>query len=95
MLVGAVASCYLLTFRSVTRAARFDWNQLRCRVEGILDRVERVTRFTKIYLNVKLVVPSGTDVQKAQQLLEKAEQLCLITRSLNAQVVFESEIEER
>ncbi|HMN28830.1 MAG TPA: OsmC family protein [Caldilineaceae bacterium] len=95
MLVAAVASCYLLTFRSIARAARFDWNQVRCRVEGILDRVERVTRFTKIYLNVKLEAPSGVDLQKAQQLLQKTEQSCLITRSLNAQVVFETEIEEQ
>jgi peroxiredoxin-like protein len=94
MLVAAVASCYLLTFRSIARAARLEWNQLSCHVEGVLDRVERVTRFTSFRLNVRLQAPPGTDYQKAHQLLEKAEQVCLITRSLNAPVELLAEIEQ-
>ncbi|TPW14754.1 MAG: hypothetical protein FD129_1021, partial [bacterium] len=38
-------------------------------------------------------VPAGTDVEKANRLLEKSEQVCLITRSLKAESHLEAEIE--
>jgi peroxiredoxin-like protein len=92
LLVGAVADCFVLTFRAVARAARLDWQRIRCEVEGVLDRVERVTRFTKIGLHVILDLPPESDGARAQQALEKAEKGCLITNSLNAEIHLETEI---
>jgi organic hydroperoxide reductase OsmC/OhrA len=92
LLVGAVADCFILTFRAVARAAHLDWHGIRCEAEGVLDRVERVTRFTKIHLSVILDLPPGSDRSIAQQAIEKAEKGCLITNSLNAEVHFATEI---
>jgi peroxiredoxin-like protein len=85
LLVGAVADCFVLSFRAVARASKLDWTVLECRVEGKLDRVEGVTRFTEIVVRPNLRVPAGTDPERAQKLLEKAEHVCLISNSLNAQ----------
>lgn len=92
MLVGAVANCFVLTFRAIARASKFDWSSITCNVQGVLDRVERVTQFTEIHLTVKLSAPAGTEAEKAQRLLEKAEQGCLITNSLKARVELKAEI---
>lgn len=92
LFVGAVASCYLLTFRGIAQASRLAWEEVRCDVEGVLERIERVTRFTEVHINVKLQVPPGSDAQKAEQLLEKAKQGCLITNSLNARIVLKTEV---
>ena len=92
MLVGAVANCFILTFRAVARASKFEWTNLTCHVVGVLDRVERVTQFTTVELTVKLQVPASTDVEKAERLLEKAEQNCLITNSLKAKVELRAEV---
>lgn len=93
MLVGAVANCFILTFRAIARASKFEWQQLSCKAVGVLDRVERVTQFTEIHLTVTLVVAAGTDVEKAQRLLEKAEQNCLITNSLKGKVHLEGNVQ--
>jgi peroxiredoxin-like protein len=82
MLVGAVANCFILTFRAVARASKFDWNSLTCEVLGVLDRPERVTQFTEFYMDVSLRVPAGADAHKAHRLAEKSEQVCLVTNSL-------------
>lgn len=82
LLCASVADCFILSFRAVARAARLEWTQLECRVEGVLDRVERVSRFTKFNTFARLSVPEGTDATKARQLLERAEQGCLIANSL-------------
>lgn len=84
LLVGAVANCFILTFRAVARAAKLPWISLACDVEGTLDRVERVTQFTGFTVRAALQVPHGTDEEQARRLLEKAEHACLVTNSLKA-----------
>lgn len=84
LLVAAVADCFILSFRAVARASRIEWTSLRCEVEGTLDRVDRTTQFTSFAVVATLDVPAGTDEQKAIRVLEKAEQVCLITNSLKA-----------
>jgi len=96
MLVASVANCFILTFRAVARASKFDWNSLTVEVDGVLDRIERQTQFTEFHIDVTLHLPSGADAQKAHRLCEKSEQICLVTNSLtgkkilNVSVVHES-----
>ena len=84
LLVGAVADCFVLTFRAVARAARFEWQSLACDVVGTLDKIERITQFTHFEVTAVLTAPPGVDEAKAHRLLEKAEKHCLITNSLKA-----------
>ena len=85
LLVAAVADCFILSFRAIARASKLEWTDLQCTASGTLDRVDRVTRFTAIGVEATLSVPAGTDVEKAEKLLHKAEQSCLITNSLIAE----------
>jgi organic hydroperoxide reductase OsmC/OhrA len=82
--VGAVADCFVLTFRALARVAKLPWSTLRCEVEGTLDRVERATQFTAFVVRATLQVPAGTDETRARAMLERAEQTCLISQSLKA-----------
>jgi organic hydroperoxide reductase OsmC/OhrA len=84
MLVGAVANCFVLSFRAIARAAKLEWLTLECEAEGDLDKVEKLTQFTAFRVSAKLVVPRGTSETKANTILEKAEKYCLITNSMKA-----------
>ena len=92
LLVGAVASCFALSFRAVADASKFEWRELACSVEGTLDRVDRVTRFTRIALDVQLTIDSPDHAERAERLLHKAEEICLITNSLSAEVSFTARV---
>lgn len=81
-LVAAVADCFILTFRAVSRGSRFEWNSLSCEVDGVLDRVDKVTQFTDYHMKVVLHLPAGSNEKKAERLLHKSEQVCLVTNSL-------------
>lgn len=85
LLVGSVANCFILSFRAIARASRFEWVSLSCDVSGTLDKIERATQFTSFDLRVLLTVPAGEAEKKALRLLEKAEQHCLITNSMKAE----------
>lgn len=82
LLCAAVADCFVLTFRAIARAARFEWHSLDCRVEGTLDRAEGGSQFTRYATVATLTVPAGSDAEKARALLERAEHGCLVANSL-------------
>jgi organic hydroperoxide reductase OsmC/OhrA len=93
LFVATVAACFVLTFRAVARASKLSWAALHCTTEGQLERVDGVTRFTRLALQAHLTVPPETDVDKAQRLLEKSEKACLITNSLTFAPTLSCEIE--
>jgi organic hydroperoxide reductase OsmC/OhrA len=92
LLVGAVADCFILTFRALADSSQVPWTSLRCDAVGTVDRIERVTRFSEIILRARLQVPDGTDQEKARRVLEKAERSCLISNSLSVPVHLEADI---
>jgi organic hydroperoxide reductase OsmC/OhrA len=94
LLCASVADCLILTFRAIARASKFEWHRLSCRVEGTLEKVDGVSRFTRFVSHVTLQVPAGTDAARARQLLEKSEHGCLIANSLNAQRELQAQIIE-
>ena len=89
MMAGAVAGCFILTFRGVARASSFPWLSLTCAVEGRLDRCDGTLRFTEFTLRPTLEIPAGADRDRAIRLLEKAERGCLVVNSLRSTVRLE------
>ncbi len=89
LLAGAVADCYILSFRAVTRVKKFEWINLECETDAILDKVERAAKFTKLNLRATLTVPKGTNLELAERLLKRAKDICLVTNSLTAEKTLE------
>ena len=82
LLCAALADCFVLTFRAIARASKFEWQDLSCRVEGVLERFEGVAQFTGFTTHAVLRVPAGADRARAQALMDKAEKGCLIANSV-------------
>lgn len=96
LLLSSVASCTVLSFRAIARAARFEWLNIICMSEGVLERIDKKTRFTRIHTKVQLRLPLSSDkakiAEKATKLLFNAEESCLVSNSLSAQCDIECEI---
>ena len=93
LLIAAVAGCFVLSFKAVADASKFEWTSLECQTHGTLDQVDRVTRFTAFKNTVNLKIPAGSSDSQARRLLDKAEQICLISNSLTADVQLDVQIE--
>ena len=93
MISATVANCFILTFRAIARASKFEWNSLECTVDGVLERVERTTLFTQFNINAVLHVPAGAREELAKRLMEKSEKVCLITASLKSEITLTTEIQ--
>lgn len=94
LLVASVADCFVLTFRAIAKASKFEWYELECDVQGKLDNHQGVTRFTFFGFDVILRVPSETMKSKAVRLLTMAENNCLITNSLVAEIHLDINVEK-
>jgi organic hydroperoxide reductase OsmC/OhrA len=92
LLVAALADCFILTFRAIAKASKYEWLGLECSVEGVLERGASGASFTRFTTKAKLRVPAGADVERAKVLLEKAEKGCLIANSVSGTRHLDSEI---
>jgi len=93
LLVGAVADCFVLTFRAIAAASQLRWLKVACEATGTLDRVEGGFEFVWLRVSVRLTLLDAADAERARRLAEKADHACLIARSLKAPVEFEMQIE--
>jgi organic hydroperoxide reductase OsmC/OhrA len=92
LLTEAVASCFILQFRAIARFSSLEWCQVRCDAIGILDKIDRTLKFTGFELKVSLEIPQIADADKANRLLEKAKQTCLVSNSLACPTRLEAEV---
>ncbi len=86
MITAALGDCFILTFRAVAAASKLEWDEVRCDVEAVLDKVERSMRFTEFRQVVTLRLPEGPDDERVQRVLDKAERGCIVRNSLVADV---------
>ena len=90
LFVAAVASCLMTTFRSIATNSGIEvldyvdhsTGQLR-RAEDGLYSIERVT------LRPMVVISGDSKPERALRLLDKAERVCLIGRSISSEVVLD------
>ena len=92
LLTAAVNDCFVLGFKAIATASKFQWVSLESSTEGTLDKVEGKMRFTHFVTRATLKVPAGADAERARKLMEKAEQICLIANSLNAERHLEASV---
>lgn len=92
LLVAAVADCFLLTFRGIARASSFPWISVSADVTGTLERPERITQFTRFEIRARLTLAADASEERGRRILVRAEETCLITRSLNGETHLDIQI---
>ncbi len=93
LLAGAVASCFVLSFRALASARKLEWRQLKVDIAAILDREDKKMLFTEFTLDVVLTVGNSTDPERANDLLVQAKHSCLVSNSLATPVHLNTHVE--
>jgi peroxiredoxin-like protein len=94
LLLAAVSSCFLFTFRAVARASHVEFVEVEADTAGTVDRTGGVTRFTDIILRPTVSTPSGADAAAVQRAIDKAASRCLVSSSLDTPVRVQPTIRE-
>ncbi|MFV8816844.1 OsmC family protein [Haliea sp. E17] len=90
--MSALASCFVMSFRAIAKYNELDWSKLQVAADGQLDKVERKMKFTAMTLTAQLTIGAEEDADKARRLLQKSEESCFISNSLNCEVHLDSEV---
>jgi peroxiredoxin-like protein len=93
LLVAAVVTCFITTFQAIADFSKFKFDGLKVVGEGVLEKGEGGYKFTRIFLQPVLTIEREEDRERAQRLLEKAERSCLISRSLQSEIVLQPTVE--
>jgi peroxiredoxin-like protein len=92
LFVAAVASCLMTTFRAIASASGLEVVEYSDTAEGVLEREGSLFRVAEITLRPRVVIADPDQVDKALRLLHKAENACMISRSVNSKVLMDPEI---
>jgi organic hydroperoxide reductase OsmC/OhrA len=91
LLVSSVSLCLMSTFRAIARHSNLPVESYEASGEGVVEKTERWILFTAVHLTVVVKVAGG-DVEKAEKLLAKAKEHCLVSNALKIPVKLESRV---
>jgi len=91
MLLGAAATCYLITLAALLERSGVSVLDLSLQSEGFVSVVNGVFTYEKIVHKPKIVVPELTEHLETRiaRFAQKAEQTCMISKALKGNVVIE------
>jgi peroxiredoxin-like protein len=92
LLAASVGTCYVATLRAVAEASKAEFHALELAVEGTIEKQEGGFRFTHIVLRPVVTIAKEDEREKMGRLLEKAERVCLVSRSLACAIALEPSI---
>ncbi len=94
MLLSAVETCLFNTFAYIAAMSKLSFRSYHSTASGEVELVPREGyRFARITVRPVIAV-SGKDIARAQRILEKAHEACLISRSVNFPIDIEPTIVE-
>lgn len=91
MLLGAAATCYIITLAAMLERSNINKLNLRMTSEGQVEVEKGVITYKRILHRPVLTLdrPTVKEYALAEKLMYKAEQSCMITRALNGNVKVE------
>ncbi len=93
LFTASVSSCLMTTFLSIAENSKLEFKSFDCEAIGIMEKVERRFLMTEIILKPKVIVMEEKDRDRAERVLVKSEEVCLISNSIKTKVTMDITIE--
>ncbi|WP_138495368.1 OsmC family protein [Paenibacillus pinistramenti] len=96
MLLGAAATCYLITLAAALERSGIETESLTLNSEGTVDVTNNIFTYERIVHRPHIVLKAGTserDVERARLIAGKSEGACMISRALSGNVGLSTEPE--
>ena len=93
LLMTALASCFTTTFHAIAGYSKFEYTDLEVEAEGTVSKTGTGYSFSEIAIRPRLTIPNEDKRERAISLLQKAKELCLVSRALATPQNFETRVE--
>ena len=92
LFLSSITSCFMSTYLVFVDKMKIDHTGFECTATGQAELIDGKYKFTYIHIYPKAYVANESDVEKAAVAMEKSKKYCLITNSINAEVVQHAEV---
>ncbi len=83
----------MTTFLAIAENSNLEYTEYKSEAEGLLEKTDHGFMIARIVIRPKVVVKDRAAVDRARRIVEKAEQHCLISKSMKTHVLLEPEVE--
>src|SRR6186713_1138493 len=92
LFLSSITSCFMSTYLGFVNKMKFENTGFECTATGQVEMVDGKYKFTYIHIYPKAFVGNEVDVEKARIAMEKTKKYCLISNSVNAEIVQHPEV---
>lgn len=92
LFIASVSSCFMTTFTAIAEYSKLTFKELSVPASGTMSNESGKFLITEIILRPALIIMDETKKEKAYRILEKAEEACLISRSIHSKVIHKPEV---
>ncbi len=89
---ASISSCYILTFKSFAAFKKMEFNHIEVKADAHLEKVDKGFAFTKCDIYANLEICCESDVDPYLDLLYKAKDNCLVTKSMKCEFTLHPKI---
>ena len=92
LFLSSITSCFMSTYLVFVNKMKIENTGFECTATGQVEIVDSKYKFTYIHIYPKAFVGNDADVEKAKVAMEKTKKYCLISNSVNAEIVQHPEV---
>jgi len=86
LFTAAVSSCLMTTFLAIAENSKLEFENFSCKSKGKLEQVDGKFLMTEVILEPVVTITDENNRAKAERILVKAEEACLISNSIKSKV---------
>jgi organic hydroperoxide reductase OsmC/OhrA len=92
LFLSSITSCFMSTYLVFVNKMKIENTGFECTATGQVEIVDGKYKFTYIHIYPKAFVGNDADVERAKVAMEKTKKYCLISNSVNAEIVQHPEV---
>ena len=92
LFVAAAEVCLMTTFLAIAETSKLEYVEYSSQAEGLLEKTEQGYMITEIVIRPRVVIKDPAALDRARRIIEKAEQHCLISKSMKTRVRVEADV---
>lgn len=89
LFVAAVNSCLMTTFLAIAENSKLEFLHFESHASGKLEQVDGKYLISEVRLQPVVTIADEQQKERAERVLQKSEQNCLISNSVNSKIIFE------
>jgi organic hydroperoxide reductase OsmC/OhrA len=87
LFTAAVSSCFMTTFLAIAENSMMSFKSFSCSSSGKLEQLNGKLQMSEVFLAPTITILKEEDREKANRILLKTEQACLISNSIKSKVI--------